>query len=118
MDIDPLIFQIENMGDPWHGFSNGPGMTFWDSVYYLLVTMSTVGYGDISCKTDIGKFFILIFIVGSFVSMKLYLISMSNFLVCWKDSSLMGYLFVIYFLLLYSFYSSHFFDQYSVREML
>jgi len=30
--------------------------------------MSTVGYGDISCKTTFGRIFIIIFIFGALVS--------------------------------------------------
>jgi len=33
--------------------------------------MSTVGYGDISCKTVFGKIFIVIFIFGALVSISL-----------------------------------------------
>jgi len=36
--------------------------------------MSTVGYGDIACKTVFGRIFIIIFIFGALVSSLLYLL--------------------------------------------
>ncbi len=35
-----------------------------DSIYFSIVTMATVGYGDIHPQTDIGKFITLIIIIG------------------------------------------------------
>lgn len=43
-----------------------------DAIYFTVITMSTVGYGDISPSTNIGKFLslsIIIFGVGTFVSL-------------------------------------------------
>jgi voltage-gated potassium channel Kch len=37
-------------------------------MYFLLVTMSTVGYGDVGAKTVLGKIFIVLFIMISIVS--------------------------------------------------
>jgi voltage-gated potassium channel len=34
-----------------------------DSYYYVIVTLSTVGYGDIVPKTDAGKIFTIFFII-------------------------------------------------------
>lgn len=39
--------------------------TYWEYVYFTLVTMSTVGYGDIACKTRLGRFFMVFFILIS-----------------------------------------------------
>jgi len=45
-----------------------PAPTYWECVYFTLVTMSTVGYGDIACETPIGRFFMVFFILGALVS--------------------------------------------------
>jgi len=37
-------------------------MSYWSAVYFLMVTMSTVGFGDITCKTSIGRVFQLMFL--------------------------------------------------------
>jgi len=42
-------------------------MTYWECVYFTLVTMSTVGYGDVSCETTLGRFFMVFFILGALV---------------------------------------------------
>ena len=46
---------MENSGDP-PDFTNGQALSYWDCVYFLMVTMSTVGYGDISPITNLGQF--------------------------------------------------------------
>ena len=46
-----------------HGFSNIP-----ESIYWSIVTITTVGYGDISPVTPLGKF------IASFIMMKGYVI--------------------------------------------
>ncbi len=40
------------------------GHNFFDSLYFSIVTMATVGYGDITPKTVIGKVAALVMIVG------------------------------------------------------
>jgi len=61
--------QAELSGDPWTDFTNNqPEHDYWDWAYFAIVTMSTVGYGDIACKTVFGRIFIIIFIFGALVS--------------------------------------------------
>lgn len=43
------------------------GLPFGTSVYYTIVTMATVGYGDISVTTSIGRFVVCCVIIASFV---------------------------------------------------
>lgn len=51
------------------------GWRFLDSVYFIVVTMTTIGYGDFVPKTDIGKILTMFFsFVG--VGMALYLVSL------------------------------------------
>jgi len=63
-----VLSQVENSGDPFYNFTNKHHMTYWESVYFMLVTMSTVGYGDIFCQTVIGRTFMVFFILGALVS--------------------------------------------------
>lgn len=62
-----MCFFLENSGDPWHDYSNhqDPFLTYGDSVYYMVVTMSTIGYGDISTITDWGRVFLIIYMSGA-----------------------------------------------------
>jgi len=58
---------LENSGDPWRNHANSQELGYGDCLYYMWVTMSTVGYGDISCKTDLGKLFIALYMMGTIV---------------------------------------------------
>ena len=35
---------------------------YWECVYFLMVTMSTVGYDDIVCTTNVGRVFQIMFL--------------------------------------------------------
>ncbi|KAL1228595.1 Calcium-activated potassium channel [Trichinella spiralis] len=59
-----FIHLLENSGDPFQNFENPQRITYWECVYFLLVTMSTVGYGDIYCKTTLARLFMVFFILG------------------------------------------------------
>ena len=59
--------KLENSGDP-PDFTNGQALSYWDCVYFLMVTMSTVGYGDIYCQTAIGRGFQVLFLLVGLVS--------------------------------------------------
>ena len=83
--LDIFQLQLENSGDPPY-FTNGVQLAYWDCVYFLMVTMSTVGkakchliplkhienfilgYGDMSCQTVLGKIAIVLFILVGLVT--------------------------------------------------
>lgn len=62
-----MCFQVENSGDPWENFQNSQPLSYWECVYLLMVTMSTVGYGDVCAKTTLGRLFMVFFILGGLV---------------------------------------------------
>ena len=41
---------------------NHQGLSYFDCIYFIVVTMSTVGYGDVYCRTTLGKLTIILFL--------------------------------------------------------
>lgn len=72
---------MENSGDPWENFQNNQALTYWECVYLLMVTMSTVGYGDVYAKTTLGRLFMVFFILGGLVKKKTLFLIMSILMV-------------------------------------
>jgi len=46
------------------GFTLAEGLPLTDAIYFSVVTITTVGYGDISPKTELGKVLAIFLIVG------------------------------------------------------
>ena len=59
-----IVHLLEASGDPWGGFQNAQDVTFPELIYFVMVTMSTVGYGDYFPETTAGKIFITFFILA------------------------------------------------------
>ncbi|XP_053125068.1 potassium channel subfamily U member 1 isoform X2 [Hemicordylus capensis] len=60
-----FVHWMENSGDPWVQQQNYHNLTYFECLYLIMATMSTVGYGDIVVRTALGRAFILIFIIAA-----------------------------------------------------
>ena len=62
------IYVLEVTGDPWHNFETRHcKLAFADYIYFLIVTISTVGYGDISPSTEVGRIFVSLLIIAGII---------------------------------------------------
>ena len=66
--VQLFLLQLENSGDPLD-FTNAQQLSYWTCVYFLIVTMSTVGYGDVYCHTILGRTFLVFFLLVGLVSL-------------------------------------------------
>jgi len=75
-----VLFLIENSGDPWEEYNPDARLlsleTSWsylDSIWFLMVTASTVGYGDICVRTSLGKLAVILYLLVAIASFANYL---------------------------------------------
>uniref|UniRef100_F6ZIC7 Potassium channel subfamily U member 1 n=1 Tax=Equus caballus TaxID=9796 RepID=F6ZIC7_HORSE len=59
-----FIHLVENSGDPWLKGRNSQNISYFESIYLVMATTSTVGFGDVVAKTALGRTFIMFFTLG------------------------------------------------------
>nr|VZH97005.1 unnamed protein product [Spirometra erinaceieuropaei] len=57
-----FVHMVENSGDP-PDFDNPQDLSYFDCLYFSIVTLATVGYGDFTCGTITGRAFMIVFIL-------------------------------------------------------
>ncbi|XP_074708134.1 potassium channel subfamily U member 1 [Strix uralensis] len=62
-----FIHLVENNGDPWVQPANSQSLSYFKCMYLVMMTMSTVGYGDVVVQTTLGQTFNIFFIIGGLV---------------------------------------------------
>ncbi|XP_037597497.1 potassium channel subfamily U member 1 [Cebus imitator] len=62
-----FIHLVENFGDPWLKGRNSQTISYFESIYLVMMTTSTVGFGDVVPKTSLGRTFIMFFTLGSLI---------------------------------------------------
>ncbi|MCP1662008.1 MAG: two pore domain potassium channel family protein [Methanocalculus sp. MSAO_Arc1] len=70
-----LVFLVGSLG-----LAALEGLSLFEAVYFIIVTIATVGYGDIVPKTDAGRTLVLLLIlagVGTFLTVIAYIIDMT-----------------------------------------
>ncbi|MFH1050559.1 MAG: ion channel [bacterium] len=80
-----LLVYIESSADS-SGITN-----LWDSFWYSIVTLATVGYGDIIPKTTGGKIIGLVFVFGSITVLGAVIGKVTDFIADMRERKKMGY---------------------------
>lgn len=77
-----FIHLLENSGEITFGslYLNNQELSFGDSIYFIVVTLSTVGYGDIGAKTVSGRVFVTLFILLVLATFASFIPELAEFL--------------------------------------
>ncbi|CAH8465425.1 unnamed protein product [Schistosoma guineensis] len=76
--IAGIAFVLEHIGNFWTTEGNNQKLEYLDCLYMILVTLATVGYGDIVCTSYLGRIFIIFVIIGTLVSVTTHMSELSE----------------------------------------
>ncbi|VDP42570.1 unnamed protein product [Schistosoma curassoni] len=76
--IAGIAFILEHIGNFWTTEANNQKLEYLDCLYMILVTLATVGYGDIVCTSYLGRIFIIFVIIGTLVSVTTHMSELSE----------------------------------------
>ena len=82
-----LVQTLEASGDPWDDTGLVQNLTYLESAYFIIVTMSTVGYGDIYPVTVFGRVVVTVFIITGLVVYTTALPALVNNAVAYYNTS-------------------------------
>mgnify|MGYP001158631604 FL=1 len=78
------IFGLQRLSAAW----NEPGFkSFVDCIYFIAITVTTVGYGDISPVTNAGKVFMILFIIVGIALATILISKITNLIVEAKEAT-------------------------------
>ena len=78
------IFGLQRLSAAW----NEPGFkSFVDCIYFIAITVTTVGYGDISPVTNAGKVFMIVFIIVGIALATILISKITNLIVEAKEAT-------------------------------
>ena len=77
-------FGLQRLSAAW----NEPGFkSFVDCIYFIAITVTTVGYGDISPVTNAGKVFMILFIIVGIALATILISKITNLIVEAKEAT-------------------------------
>ena len=82
-----LVQMLEASGDPWDDSGLVQNLTYLESAYFIIVTMSTVGYGDIFPITVSGRVVVTVFILTGLAVYTTALPTLVNIAVMYYNTS-------------------------------
>ncbi|CAH8487309.1 unnamed protein product [Heterobilharzia americana] len=76
--ISGVVLILEHVGDFWITNNSYRQLYYLDCLYMILVTLATVGYGDVVCTSYLGRIFIIFVIIGALISVTTHMSELSE----------------------------------------
>ncbi|TNN10182.1 Calcium-activated potassium channel subunit alpha-1 [Schistosoma japonicum] len=76
--IAGFVLVLESLGNFWVIGNTYRSLEYLDCLYMILVTLATVGYGDIVCTSYLGRIFIIFVIIGALITVTTHISELSE----------------------------------------